>query len=160
MPQFKYQVKKGPGEVNSGVIEAENQRAAVSRLRDMGYFPIRVEEYSGEERTESFTHALTRIRLKDRNLFFRQLANLVESGMPITRALGTLMEQTENPKLAKVIEQIREEEAPKVESATFGILPKKRGRPRKDDQPEEFASQKRRRFAIKKVTLIKNKKAK
>lgn len=61
---------------------------------------------------------------------------------------------------SKVISQMQEEEAPKVESATFGILPKKRGRPRKEDQPEEFTSQKRRRFAIKKVTVIKNKKAK
>ena len=55
----------------------------------------------------------------------------------------------------KSIEKMHEEEAPKVESATTGILPKKRGRPRKDEQAEEFAPQKRRRFAIKKVTQIK-----
>ena len=60
----------------------------------------------------------------------------------------------------KTIEHIHEEEAPKIEAATFGILPKKRGRPRKEEQPEEFASQKRRRFAIKKVTQIKTKKEK
>lgn len=66
------------------------------------------------------------------------------------------------PKLkeTKVIERLHEEEAPKVESATLGILPKKRGRPRKEDQPEEFAPQKRRRFAIKKVAQIKTKKEK
>ncbi len=109
MPQFKYQVKKAPGTLTSGVIEAESQRAAVARLRDMGYFPISCDPYEGKEEKESIKHALTRIRLKDRNLFFRQLANLIESGMPITRALGTLMEQTENPKLAKVVGQIRED---------------------------------------------------
>lgn len=58
------------------------------------------------------------------------------------------------------IEKIQEEAAPKVESATVGILPKKRGRPRKEDQAEEFAPQKRRRFAIKKVAQIKTKKEK
>ena len=42
MPRFEYEVKKGPGEVSKGVMEAENQRAAVGRLRDMGYFPIRM----------------------------------------------------------------------------------------------------------------------
>ena len=108
MPQFKYQVKKGPGEVSTGVLEAENQRAAVSRLRDMGYFPISVEEYAGEETKQSLAHAFVRIRLKDRNLFFRQLANLVESGMPITRALGTLFEQTENPKLKLIVGELKE----------------------------------------------------
>jgi hypothetical protein len=60
----------------------------------------------------------------------------------------------------KQIERLGEEEAPKVESATFGILPKKRGRPRKEEQAEEFAPQKRRRFAIKKVSQIKTKKDK
>ena len=108
MPQFKYQVKKGPGELSSGVLEAENQRAAVSRLRDMGYFPISVEQYSGEEKKESISQALTRIRLKDRNLFFRQLANLIESGMPITRALCTLHEQTENSKLKQIVAELKE----------------------------------------------------
>lgn len=54
----------------------------------------------------------------------------------------------------------RETEEPKIDSATFGILPKKRGRPRKEEQAEEFAPQKRRRFAIKKVSQIKTKKEK
>jgi hypothetical protein len=56
--------------------------------------------------------------------------------------------------------ELMHEEGPKMESATHGVLPKKRGRPRKDDQAEEFAPQKRRRFAIKKVTQIKSKKKK
>ena len=107
MPRYQYEVKKGPGQPTTGVMEAESQRAAVSRLRDMGYFPISVEEFTGEANQDSVKHALTRIRLKDRNVFFRQLANLIESGMPITRAMGTLAEQTENPKLCKVIEQLR-----------------------------------------------------
>lgn len=58
----------------------------------------------------------------------------------------------------KAVEQLHEEEAPKVEAAIGGILPKKRGRPRKEERAEEFAPQKRRRFAIKKVTQIKTKK--
>lgn len=66
------------------------------------------------------------------------------------------------PKLkeSKAVEVMHEEEAPKVESAIGSVLPKKRGRPRKEEQPEEFAPQKRRRFAIKKVTQIKSKKEK
>ena len=50
--------------------------------------------------------------------------------------------------------------SPKMESAIGGILPKKRGSPRKEERPEEFIGQKRRRFAIKKVTQIKTKKDK
>ena len=66
------------------------------------------------------------------------------------------------PKLkdTKLVERVQDEPYSKMDSATADILPKKRGRPRKEDQPEEFAPQKRRRFAVKKVTQIKNKKGK
>jgi type II secretory pathway component PulF len=110
MPQFEYEVKRGPGQSSTGILEAENQRAAVARLREMGYFPIRVEEYTGgdESKGDALRQALVRIKLKDRNIFFRQLANLIESGMPITRALRTLVEQTENKKMSQLIDQLRE----------------------------------------------------
>ncbi|MBI2431514.1 MAG: type II secretion system F family protein [Candidatus Hydrogenedentes bacterium] len=109
MPQFQYEVKKGPGDILKGLLEAENQRAAVARLRDMGYFPLRVVEFAGQKERKSLRESLGRIRLRDRNIFFRQLANLSESGMVLTRALRTLVEQTENKKLARVIEQLRDD---------------------------------------------------
>ena len=108
MPQFEYKVKKGPGDVTTGVMEAESQRAVVSQLRDMGFFPISVEEYAGPEKKDVLKQAFIRVKLKDRNVFFRQLANLIESGMPIVRALNTLREQTENPKMSEIIEELRE----------------------------------------------------
>lgn len=48
----------------------------------------------------------------------------------------------------------------KVESAIEDVLPKKRGRPRKEEKPEEFVPQRRRRFSIKKVAQIKTPKKK
>jgi hypothetical protein len=57
-------------------------------------------------------------------------------------------------------EVISEVQAPKVGSAIEDVLPKKRGRPRKEDKPEEFVAQRRRRFAIKKVSQIKSGKKK
>ncbi|MDX9973607.1 MAG: type II secretion system F family protein [FCB group bacterium] len=109
MPQFRYEVKKGPGRPETGTLEAESRRAAVVHLRDLGYFPISVEEATGEEKTSPVVEALRRVRLKDRNIFFRQLANLIESGMPITRALLTLEEQTENRKMRDVVGRLRED---------------------------------------------------
>lgn len=109
MPQYRYEVKKGPGQPFTGTLEAESQRAAVARLRDMGFFPITVEEDTGDARKDSLREKLIRITLKDRNVFFRQLANLLEAGMPVTRALMTLREQTTNAKLGDVIEQVRDD---------------------------------------------------
>jgi type IV pilus assembly protein PilC len=111
MPQFRYEAKKGPEERVSGVLEAESQRAAVARLRDLGCFPLEValvEEPRGT-RQVLVKRVLQRVRLKDRNVFFRQLANLTESGMMLTRALRTIESQSENPQLAEVVARIREE---------------------------------------------------
>ena len=106
MPKFQYTVKKEAEEVTTGVMEAESQRVVVSRLRDMGFFPISVEEYSDSGSRESFRGRFARVRLKDRNYFFRQLANLLESGMPILRALATLRDQATNPKLRAVLDDL------------------------------------------------------
>ena len=106
MPKFQYKVKKEAEKVTTGVLEAESQRAAVSQLRDMGFFPISVEEYFETEARASLKAKLARIRLKDRNYFFRQLANLLESGMPILRALATLRDQATNPKLRAMLEDL------------------------------------------------------
>ena len=61
---------------------------------------------------------------------------------------------------SKAIELRPEAKSAKVESAIDAVLPKKRGRPRKEEPSDEFVGQKRRRFAIKKVTQIKSKKDK
>ena len=111
MPQFRYEAKKGPDEKLSGVLEAENQRAAVARLREMGCFPLdvtRVEEEAGGRKGLARA-VLHRIRLKDRNIFFRQLANLIESGMMLTQALRTIAKQAENPGMAAMTDAVREE---------------------------------------------------
>ncbi len=130
MPTFEYKVKRGAYDVKTGTLDAESRSAAVSQLRGMGFFPISVEEFTGkvkkekkpaqekQERTNgtakaasgtqsaSFFGARRRIRLKDRNWFFRQLANLLMAGMPILRALATLRDQTAPGRLRTVIEEL------------------------------------------------------
>jgi len=64
------------------------------------------------------------------------------------------------PKFKEAIEVTEAPPIPKMESAIGSVLPKKRGRPRKEEQAEEFVPQRRRRFAIKKVAQIKTKKNK
>lgn len=64
------------------------------------------------------------------------------------------------PKFKEAVEISEAAASPKMEAAIGSVLPKRRGRPRKEEQPEEFAPQRRRRFAIKKVAQIKTKKNK
>ena len=62
-------------------------------------------------------------------------------------------------KESKTIEVLEEANEPKMDAAIGSILPKKRGRPRREEA-EEFVAQPRRRFAVKKVSQIKTKKDK
>jgi len=108
MPLYKYEVKKSPSEMLTGVLEAESQQAAVNRLREMGYHPLAVTEHKGDEAGKSVsTKRLRRIRQRDVNTFFRQLANLTDAGLPLARALTTLISETENPKMAEVVRELR-----------------------------------------------------
>jgi type IV pilus assembly protein PilC len=109
MPRFRYEAKKGPGESQTGVMDAESERAVAAQLRDLGFIPVSVTEEETESKRDTLRHALIRIRLKDRNVFFRQLANLYESGMPLTRGLNTIANQTVNPKMVAVVERLRED---------------------------------------------------
>lgn len=62
------------------------------------------------------------------------------------------------PKFKETVEMV--EPTPRVEAAIGEVLPKKRGRPRKEEQHEEFIEpRRRRRFAVKKVAQIKTKKS-
>lgn len=115
MAIFEYEVKKSSGELLKGKLEAESRKAAISRLRELGYFPLKVVEVgatkeiaNGDFKAGGF-YFWNRIRLKDRNIFLRQLANLFESGMVLSRALRTILEQTPNPAMAKVVEKVYED---------------------------------------------------
>ena len=108
MPLYEYEVKRNPRETVTGVLEAESRQAAVNRLREMGYHPLSIAEHkpvvAGKSQGVRRFH---RIRQRDMNLFFRQLANLTDAGLPLLRALTTLISETENPKMAEVLRQIR-----------------------------------------------------
>ena len=59
---------------------------------------------------------------------------------------------------AKAVEVLEDSKAPKIESAVGEVLPtKRRGRPKKEEEAQEFVGERRRRFAIKKVSQIKSK---
>lgn len=109
-----------------------------------------------DEKLEALSQRLESLRHLSNRLAGSEKSFGIEKSMrPFTPFFKPKFKET------KAIEVLPETKAPKVDEAIGSVLPKKRGRPRKDDQPqEEFIGQKRRRFAIKKVTQIKTKKDK
>lgn len=126
----------------------ESEEHLLSNLR--GSSRVRV-----DEKLEALSQRLESLRHLSNRLSGSEKALGIESAM---RPFAPFVK----PKFKDVkAEVLTEAKTPGVEEAASLILSKKRGRPRKDEQaPEEFGVQKRRRFAIKKVTQIKTKKDK
>lgn len=101
------------------------------------------------QRLESLRHLSTRLTGAEKMLGFEKVRK------PFEPFIKPKFKET------KAVEVLEEAEAPKVEAAIGAILPKKRGRPRKEEaEPEVFQAQHRRRFSVKKVAQIKTKKKK
>lgn len=106
MPQYSYTAKSGPQELKTGLIQAENQDAAVKRLRQDGLFPVSISEAaSGQTRRLAAGRPM---RAADLTAFTRQLSDLVRSGFPLATALSTLISQTQHAAMRRLVQDIHE----------------------------------------------------
>lgn len=115
MAQFYYQATTPQGKLIEGVMEAGEERAVVTRLRDQGYLPLRIRppgEGQAKPATEARQFSLPRvpwgkrIRQKDLQIFTRELATLISSGLPLDRALSVLTGLTAKEELKQATAQI------------------------------------------------------
>lgn len=101
MKDFNFIAKTKDGETQKGKVEAEDESAAAAVLIKRDLFPIRL---STQE--EGWLKFLNKVRNKDKVFFMRQLATIINAGLPIAQALRTLEEQTSNKNLKSLISQV------------------------------------------------------
>ena len=108
---FEYKVRDRSGKMKSGKLEAETSGQVVAKLKGMGYAPISVTESNQGLQREISIPGLGRkkVDLKDLAVFSRQFATMINSGLSLLRALNILVDQTENPELARVLGVVRNE---------------------------------------------------
>ena len=107
---YEYQVRDRAGKIIRGHIDADSPAAVATRLKSMGYAPINIAaSNSGLKRDLSLPSFGKRVKLKDLAIMSRQFATMINSGLSLLRALNILSEQTENPALAKVLGEVRNE---------------------------------------------------
>ena len=106
MPQFSYKARRKTGEVVQGVLDVADRAAALVQIERLGLFPVMVEGARGAatapiaEQKESGRRSLLpasfqrkrqrRPKLQELATFTQQLANLLNSGMPLTVALNSM----------------------------------------------------------------------
>jgi general secretion pathway protein F len=97
MTAFHYQALDTAGKQQSGIIEADSARNARNQLRDSGLFVLEVETTTEQNKKASFNFSRRKLSLADLSLLLRQLATLLEAGLPLEQALSVLIEQSSNP---------------------------------------------------------------
>ena len=112
MPFFQYKAVTPSGEVQEGVLEASTSKAAVARLQEMGFIPIRAEEAGGAKvaGVKDASPGLFRrktIRQQDIAIITRELATLLRAGLPLDRSFEILINLAANPRIAELLGKIR-----------------------------------------------------
>jgi general secretion pathway protein F len=112
MPAFRYEAVDAGGATKKGVLNADSARSARSELRTQGLVPLKVDaiaaqvDAAGVAKSRGFGERLSATELA---LFTRQLASLLEAGLPLEQAFTALLEQAERPYMRDLIASIRSE---------------------------------------------------
>jgi type IV pilus assembly protein PilC len=127
VPRFNYIALDARGQEATGLVEAASTNAAIAQLRQSGYFPTSVieEAISGPDGTEARRRTATtarvtkprakkgivlfqrrKVKSKILMIFTRQLATLVDSGLPLLRSLNVLAKQERDKLLKNTINKV------------------------------------------------------
>ena len=103
MASFEYKALDKDGNSKSGKIEAGTELAAKSSLIKLGLKPIFVKKAAKEafDVMSLLGKGGGKVKTKDLVIFTRQLATMINAGVPLVRSLATLQNQTENPVFKK-----------------------------------------------------------
>ncbi|MDB6110201.1 MAG: pilC 1 [Pedosphaera sp.] len=127
MPKYSYVAMDSHGKETKGTLEVASQNEAITRVKEMGYFPTKIVEVDKiKEKGDSKGKAAKpkargkgkkgggsmqikipglsgRVKSKVLTTFTRQLATLVDAGLPLLRGLRVLEKQEKNPTLKNII---------------------------------------------------------
>lgn len=110
MPWYVYKAVSPSGEVIEGELEAADQAAVIERLRGQGNVPIRAEERRG---SAGMTRRVVlrrggRISGRDIAILTREMAILLQAGLPLDRALTTLANLSRQGPMRSLVDRISE----------------------------------------------------
>jgi len=120
MPLFSYTAIDKEGKQKEGTLEVGSQNEAISRIKEMGFFPTQVAELkdtpeeSKKRKKEKAKKkggggfAIPTVSTKELCTFTRQLAVLIDAGLPLMRGMSTLAKSSANPYFKGIINDIGE----------------------------------------------------
>lgn len=108
MGAFEYQALDEAGKQRRGVLEGDTARQVRQKLREQGWIPLEVGEIARQEQSRRRTFSLSRgASPQEVALITRQLATLVGSGLPLEESLQAVAQQSEKPRLRRMMTAVR-----------------------------------------------------
>ncbi len=110
MTAFRYEAVDNSGKTKTGVLNADSARAARAELRAQGLLPLMVEAISSNAASPTPQRRFfkrERLTSTELSLFTRQLASLLEAGLPLEHTLTALLEQAERHYVRDLIAALR-----------------------------------------------------
>jgi type IV pilus assembly protein PilC len=120
MSNYCYEAVNAGGLKMQGRLDVTDQSEALRRIKEMGLFPVKIwqaraqrhamanEKRSLGQVTITIPFLSGRVKSKCITAFTRQLATLIEAGMPLLRGLRILREQEDNPTFKRIIGELAE----------------------------------------------------
>lgn len=121
MPKFDYVAMDSRGKETKGSLEVASQNEAIGRLKEMGFFPTKVTEAKADKKGDKGKAAPAKggvkkkgkgftipgfggkVKPKVLTTFTRQLATLVDAGLPLLRGMRVLEKQERSAVLKRII---------------------------------------------------------
>lgn len=111
MPAYRYEALDAAGKNRSGLVEADNTKAARAQIRGQGLVPMAVAPVAAAAQADGSGPRFSRRVFSPTTLsvWTRQLAGLVGSGLPLERALTALSDEAETPPQRELIAHLKSE---------------------------------------------------
>ena len=109
MPIFEYRGLSQKGQNVRGTVDADNIRTARTKLKKDGIYVVDLKDKTKASKTSSKNKpaASRSVNITDLSMMTRQLATLLKANIPLVDTLAAVAEQVENPYLAEVVADIK-----------------------------------------------------
>jgi general secretion pathway protein F len=105
MALFNYTAMTEAGQKISGALEGESQSAVVRALEEKNLFPVNV--WGKDAAATKDGRIRRKVKSRDLGMMYAQLADLIGSGVPLLRALDSLIRSTSATSLKELLKEIR-----------------------------------------------------
>jgi general secretion pathway protein F len=112
MAAFRFEALDAAGKTITGLVDADNPKAARAQLRSQHLVPLKVDavQVGAEASKQGMVLFAGRIfNPSDLAIWTRQLSGLVVAGLPLERALTALADEAEDPRQRELVAHLRSE---------------------------------------------------